>query len=218
MRNHILLFICLMVLVGCGNDTISAKKLSWPPRTHRLDKEAALIPFQQKVTYYIPEYDPVEGKGTGGIDTYGNFLPGDNYKVSGTMISSAGKVKRTASFGDWGHIYSDKSKKRSVGWGEALTSGEMIIPRDKILGETVEGYVENLFEIEDLGDDYFVVKLDKNKGHRLITVSTLYGSRSFTFNLSGTQIESKGRIFTRKADGWYVGEKKVLLTKTNKKN
>ena len=149
--------------------------LSWLPRTGKNDAAAQSIasPEDAQIRYYIPKEDPLNAGSDGGwgkIDTYGNFIPTDksSYKVrGGSLVSEIGSIKKRAKFGDWDFVYEDSAHTKQAGWGHCLTSGEILVDRflfDKELVKEIRNipsdwYVQNLFEVEDFGEHFVLIKL-----------------------------------------------------------
>jgi len=207
-RAAIALLVAALTLTGCGGRS-GAGDVTWPPRSHKNDQEASQIPADAKVGYNIPRSDPMTQQGTGGIDTYGNFVPREGFEITGgSLISTVGPVKRTAKFGSWAWVYKDAAKAKKHGWGPCLTSGEIIVAKSDLLSPAMQGLGDNRFEVEDLGDRYFIIRLDPAKGHRLCILRTPSGN-VFTAGFQGTRVDCQGQVVQRRADGWYVGDEKL---------
>ena len=188
----------------------STDSLSWL-KTNKYDKDLSEISEDSEVEYEIPHDEPLDSKGTGKIDTYGNFTPIDkkSYQITGgALVSTLGTIKKKAKFKDWDFVYEDTTRTKKGGWGPLLVHGEMIVP--KSLFSSQLSYVsQNSFEAESFGEKYVLIRLDSTKGHRLCFWELPDGSRFATVGIIGTKVEVGGNIVERKADGWYLGTDKL---------
>ena len=212
------LFLCIssFLYINFLNTPIFAQGISWPPYTHKLDKEADKIYGADELNYLLEAKEPIEFKGLGVVNEFGNFIPNNEYKIPRAfLVSTVGAVSRKGQFGNKDFIYTDSSKKKIVDWGVVLKSGELIVEADALFGETtyektingekVGGFVENYFEVENLGDDYFIVKINPIK---LVQSGDL--GVALTVGHEGTRIQYKNNIVMRKHDGWYIGKDKLI--------
>jgi hypothetical protein len=183
---------------------------SWLPTTAAYDEEVSKIPKDAAISFTIPENEPVltdSGGGWGGISSSGEFVPRDkkSYFVrGGALVSMVGPVKRKAKWGDWDFAYADADLKQHAGWGNALTSGEVILPRSQFLNIPADKFVQNSFEIESFGDRFVLIRLDPAKGHKLVFLKS-GDSQIPTAGYIGSKAEVGGEILERKSDGWYAG-------------
>jgi hypothetical protein len=113
-------------------------------------------------------------------------------------------VERKANWGDWDFVYADSGLKQSAGWGNALTSGELILPRELFLNIPTDKFVQNSFEIESFGERFVLIRLDPAKGHKLVFLKS-GGAQTPTAGYVGSKAEVGGKVLERKADGWYSG-------------
>jgi hypothetical protein len=218
-----------LLLVGCGQSTspgqsgqsadskVSNQKLdkwSWLPKTTKHDAEVAQIPKGAEVGFSIPKDEPLDAESVDygmKIDPYGNLTPIDkkSYIVKGgAFVSKLGPIEKKAKWGDWDFVYEDVSHTKKVGWGECLTSGEILLPRNWCEEAPTNFIVQNSFEIESFGEDYVLIHLDPTKGHRLCFIKS-GGARAPTAGYIGSKAEVDGKTFERKADGWYSGTTRV---------
>ena len=224
MRNLTLVLTLALFAAGCsrssgpenaGQGTVakSAMQLdewSWLPMTPTHDEEVSKIPKDAAINFSIPENEPVRtdsGGGWGGISSSGEFVPRDkkSYFVrGGALVSMVGPVKRKAKWGDWDFVYADADLKQHAGWGNALTSGELILPRNQFLNIPADKFVQNSFEIESFGDRFVLIRLDPAKGHKLVFLKS-GDSQIPTAGYIGSKAEVGGEILERKSDGWYAG-------------
>jgi ankyrin repeat protein len=183
---------------------------SWLPGTGKHDSEVALIPKDSPVQFSIPENEPLKtdsGGGWGGISSDGEFVPRDkkSYFVrGGALVSKVGPVERKAKWGDWDFVYSDAELKKHAAWGNALTSGELILPRIVFLNVPTNKFVQNSFEIESFGNRFVLIRLDPAKGHKLVFLKN-GNSLIATAGYIGSKAEVGGKILERKPAGWYAG-------------
>jgi len=213
-----------LLATGCGKSSLSGTsgqaaaskpvialdEWSWLPPTTKHDAEVAQIPKDSTIEFSIPENEPLKtdsGGGWGGISDNGEFVPRDKksyYVRGGALVSNVGPVKRKAEWGDWDFVYADADLKQHAGWGNALTSGELILPRKVFLDIPADKFVQNSFEIESFGDRFVLIRLDPAKGHRLVFLKS-GGSQVPTAGYVGSKAEVGGKILERKLDGWYAG-------------
>ena len=87
-------------------------------------------------------------------------------------MSKVGPVKRKAKWGDWDFVYAGADLKQRAGWGNALTSGELILPRNQFLNIPTDKFVQNSFEIESFGDRFVLIRLHLAKGNKLVFIKS----------------------------------------------
>jgi hypothetical protein len=199
-----------------SDNTASAPKLdkwSWLPQTHQNDAAAAQIPQGATISFFIPENEPLDTKsnGWGGISSTGEFVPTDkkSYTVKGGALEATiGPIVKKAHWGDWGFVYADEAHSQKVGWGNSLTSGDLLLPKKVFLDPPADRFVQNSYEVEPFGNDYVVIHLDPAKGHRLCFMK-VNGGTFPTAGYLGSKAEVGGNVLTRKADGWYLGNRQV---------
>jgi hypothetical protein len=220
-RITIIAAFAVIVLSGCGRsdstttkaDTkVSEQKLdksSWLPKTSKHDAEVAQIPKNTQILFFIPKDEPLDAESVGygmKIDPYFNMTPIDkkSYIVKGgALVSKLGPIEKKAKWGDWDFVYEDASHTKKAGWGECLTSGEILLPRNWCEEAPPTNFiVQNSFEIESFGDDYVLIHLDPTKGHRLCFIRSGV-SQAPTAGYIGSKAEVDGKTLERKADGWY---------------
>jgi hypothetical protein len=218
------------MLAGCGQSTppsqssqgadskVSKHKLdqwSWLPKTTKHDAEIAQIPPNAEIGFSIPKDEPLDAESVGfgmRVDPYGNMTPVDkgSYVVKGgALVSKLGSIEKKAKWGDWDFVYEDASHTKKAGWGPSLTSGEILLPRKWFLDPPTDRFVQNSFEIESFGDDYVLIHLDPTKGHRLCFMKIGSSNKQQTAAFIGSKAEVNGKVFERKADGWYSGNTRL---------
>lgn len=192
------------------NPAITLNEWSWLPTTAKHNEEIAQIQKDFSISFSIPPNEPLKtdsGGGWGGVSATGEFVPKDknSYFVrGGSLVSKVGPVERKAKWGDWDFVYTDAGLKQHAGWGNALTSGELILPRELFLNIPTDKFVQNSFEIESFGERFVLIRLDPAKGHKLVFLK-LGDSQLPTAGYIGSKAEVGGKILERKADGWYSG-------------
>jgi hypothetical protein len=195
--------------------------LSWIPRTDKYSSEASKISAAADLLYIIPKKSPLRSTGSGGIDSYGNFVPRTDKQslmvFGGTLASRVGitnvEASREASFGSWDFIYADTGKSNVVGWGYSLTNGEVIVSREQFRRAPTNRVVFNRFEIETFGDKYLIIRLDPRKRDSLCLFDESGQSRSVgalwgpfpvipTAGYVGSTADVGGTLYERTAHGW----------------
>lgn len=210
---HLLALLLVGTITACSGTQAPAvlDKWSWLPVTHTHDAEAARIPRDAALSLFIPKDDPLEAGsdgGWGGIDTFGNFTPTDrkSYVVKGgSLVSKIGPIERRAKFGDWDVLYSDAARTQRAGWGNCLTSGEILVPRETFADPSADLYAQNSFAIETFGPTYLLVRLDPARKHKLCFLEQ-GGGQMLTAGVLGSKAEVGTRVLERRADGWYAGD------------
>jgi hypothetical protein len=196
---------------------VSEQKLDmwpWLSKTSKHDAEVAQIPKNTQIEIFIPKDEPLNAESVGygmKIDPYGNLTPIDkkSYIVKGgALVSKLGPIEKKAEWGDWDFVYEDASHTKKAGWGECLTSGEILLPRNWYGGVPTNFIVQNSYEIESFGDDYVLIHLDPTKGHRLCVFKSGV-PHALTAGYIGSKAEVDGKTLERKADGWYSGTTRV---------
>ncbi len=197
--------------------TSAVKGLPWLPTTSINDEVAARIPPNARLSFRTPKDDGLKidtsggGWGNAKIDTFGRITiaePTDkkSYKVvGGSLVSTLGKVEKRAKYGDWEFAFEDAARSKKFGWGHCLTAGELLVPRSRIANPPLQVYSVDAFEATSFGKDYLLLKLDPGKSHRFCFVNGDQGGAIPTAGGPGTRIEVAGRVYERKADGWYLG-------------
>ena len=157
----------------------------------------------------------------------------------GKLVSKLGDIEKRATFGSWAYVYSGPDKKKVVGWGPCLTSGEVLVPHIFVAGPPRDELVENSFLAEDFGTAYTLIKLDSSQKHRLCVLyrppqpkgimmigrmglsgkaevggKCTISEKEDSFFVStatyvGTTAAIGGASLYRKIDRWYGGEKKL---------
>lgn len=212
-RHRIVGAMVLFIVTACSGSGAPSvlDKWSWLPASHAHDAEAARIPKDAVSSFFIPPDDPLttgsEG-GWGGIDTFGNFTPTDrkSYVVKGgSVVSQLGPVERKAKFGDWDVFYADAGRQKRAGWGNCLTSGEVLLPREAFADPAPDLYGQNSFAIETFGPTYLLIRLDPARKHKLCFLER-GGGQALTAGILGSKADVGGRVLERRIDGWYDGD------------
>ncbi len=191
---------------------------SWLPKSSKHEAEVAQIPKDAQFDLFIPKPEALTAKSLawGWVDSSFNFTPAEKKSFSvlgGALVSRIGPLEKKANWGGWDFI-DDAAGTEHRGWGYSLTSGEILLPRSTFDSPPTNTSVKNSFEIEAFGDNYILIRLDPAKGHRLCFLKV--GRLQLpTAGYIGTQAEVDGRILERRADGWYLGTKKMSLTSTS---
>jgi len=133
----------------------------------------------------IPRNKPLILQGSFGIDTLGQPVPiasgessVDGFVISDLTVFREG-VEETkysgyeARLSDFMPIYRDSTRREQLGWGYAITSGQLVVP-SRLFSDTPPGdvYVDNSFSVERLSETAVRISLDPKIGHRLCVVST----------------------------------------------
>jgi ankyrin repeat protein len=205
----LLLFMVLVFFNGCGSPN------TWPSPDHKNDKEAAKIPKGANVNYGFAG-DKIKFSGSGGIDTYGNFK-GAYIIVGGSLVSSAGKIERKAEFDqeDTGDVLKPGDSGETASGYAFTRSGEILVSKTDLFDQSKVGSFENRFSVEDFGEDYYIVRLDKAKDQRLCVEVGIDRQKAEMnirplVGLVGTKIEYQGCVLERRADGWYNNKGKLI--------
>jgi hypothetical protein len=214
---------CLL-LSGCGKSAtpISSSQIvapktkvdkwSWLPKTTKHDAALAQVPKDAEIDLTIPKDEPLEaGGGLFKIDERGNpIMPDDDSYVvkGGALVSKLGAIEKKAMWGGWDFIYADSARTQKVAFGNSLTSGEVLLPRELLLDPPTNRIVQNAFEIESFGDKYVLIRLNQAKGHRLCFMQD-GRAKIPTAGYIGSKAEVDGKVLERKADGWYSGTTKL---------
>lgn len=206
-----LLIPLLVVVFGCGKaPTLNSpsKEIVWPPRTGKHNTEAAKLPNKAQVAIGFSETDPFKQEGMGDIDENFNTTPREgSYHVQGTLVTKIGEIKKEARITDWAFIHTYPKNEKTKVWGYYITSGEMLIPKSLLMIAPPDMKVDNLFECEDFGDDFILIRLDPTKGHKLCLIGIK--NVTVTAGFIGSKVGIEGTVIERKLDGWYSQNKKI---------
>jgi hypothetical protein len=207
-----LLLLLLFSMTGCSKKEHSKSLTEWPPRTGAHDAEAALA-ADAELAMGFPEDSPLKTSIAQSTDGSGGFgLPDRRAsKVTGALESTLGPIKKRASFGGIGYIFTDERMSKPVSYSYLLTAGELLLSVEDLWKEAPpNAFVENRFEISDFGPRFVLLRLDPNKNHQLAIYA---GDSGFVITASwpGTKADINGMVVDRKLDGWYVGDKMLKL-------
>jgi hypothetical protein len=204
------------VLSGESASTTNASaelgEWSWLAGPNSLDSTIASVTNTSELVLEIPKADPLVSKsiGWGKINTLLNFVPVNNSSYSvfgGALDSSVGTFTRRAKWGGWNFIF-DPVSKAEIGWGDTITDGEVILPREAFLSAPSDAYADNSFEVEAFGTKFILIRIDPSKGEHLC-FQRLGRLQIPTAGYIGTKITIAGKQLERKTDGWYSGWLKV---------
>jgi len=205
----------------------------------RNDQTVASITQGSELTLQIPKEAKVEYSGFQQAFV-GTFAPvAGSFEVSGgKLISKVGDIQKEAMFKDWAYVYAAGDKKKVLGWGPCLTSGEVIVSNIFVRSVPSEYMVENRFDTEDFGPGFTLIRLDPSNGDRLciwvkrpdtgmkvVGVSD-FGSGTFSGKVNdsidytdlvlvntagyiGTTTTFGDKKFVRQKEGWFLGTKKM---------
>lgn len=211
MRIITLPILLLVFVFGCGKTSTlnsPSKEIIWPPRTSKHDIEAARLPANTQVMLEFSKTDPLKQEGMTDIDENFNTTPQEgSYRVSGTIISKIGTIQKEARITDWTFIRRYPQNEKTKVWGYYVTSGEMLIPKSSLMKASPEMQVSNLFECEDFGENFILIKLDPAKGHKLCLL--VARGITITAGFIGSKVNVEGLMIERKSDGWYNQNKKI---------
>lgn len=106
----------------------------------------------------------------------------------------------SATAGDGGGIYTS---------GPCLVEGEILVPENIFLIDVLPDLeAKNSFAVVDYGNDYTVIRLERDKGHRLCLgqrgVDEAGIHLESTAALPGACVTVAGQIYEHRPDGWYV--------------
>jgi len=111
----------------------------------------------------------------------------------------------------WQHVKSADGE--ALAWGPDIVDGTSVIPVNIFTVEQVPDVrINNYFVVEDYGNDYTLVRLEKGKGHRLCMITDISAEGiqlETTATFPGTRAQIGDNIYELKPEGWYLGD--VLL-------
>jgi hypothetical protein len=161
-----LLATLLFGLVGC--DGGPAAPTEWPPRLHRLDERAASLPASAALEWKIDSDKPLGWSGNMNLKDR-RFLPvSGRFEVEGgVLVSRLGNMVKRATFGAWAPVRKSAVDPETIGWGPCLVKGEVIVPNVFLAKESAGVWVENRYEVEDLGERHSLIRLRVGEEDRL---------------------------------------------------